>query len=284
MTLSWGHLGWHQGPAIKAPIGHKQNTHFLHKGANQRKGMSIKGETSYLWEHYRNQVVGCTAALVLPAVSIVLSRLGIHFAAVCVLGVATVLLVYTLRTSLAPIKLPGIMIGLGMYAVLFLVFIYCFSNIYVERGIISDGHVTHDRYDAIYFSFATTLGYGDSQPTPAARLWTLFEAYSGYFFLAFLVILISGQLTSHKGRFSPKTAKREPHQEGLNTWQTGWAMFSAFSFIALFVTADILILQKLESSAAIIALAGLTVLSWFAFIGLVYLAGWAVAWVRRGFT
>ncbi len=175
------------------------------------------------------------------------------------------------------------MIGLGAYAVLFLVSIYCFSNIYVERGIISDGHVTHDRYDAIYFSFATTLGYGDSQPTPVARRWALFEAYSGYFFLAFLIVLISGQLTPHKRRFLPKTAKREPHQEGLNTWQTGWAVFSAFSFIVLFVTADILVLQKLESSAAIIALAALTVLSWLALIGLVYLAGWAVAWVRRGF-
>ncbi len=47
----------------------------------------------------------------------------------------------------------------------------------------------------LYFSFATltTLGYGDISPlSPVARIWAVFEAICGTFFLAVLVSRLVG--------------------------------------------------------------------------------------------
>ncbi len=127
--------------------------------------------------------------------------------------VAIILLVYSLLTL--PMKVPGVVAGLALYLALLLAFIYSFSNIYVEHGITSGGDVTHDRYNALYFSIVTwtTLGYGDFHPTPDARIWASFEALLGYVFMGILVGLTVVLLTPVKSQFWGKTPARKPHQK-----------------------------------------------------------------------
>jgi len=161
-----------------------------------------------------------------------------------------------------------------------LVSIYCFSNIYIERGIITDdpvthdSYITHDSYDAIYFSIVTwtTLGYGDFRPTPDARAWAAAEAFSGYLFMGILVGLIIGLLIPRKSEFSGRAPHLTPRQ-----W---WAVFSVLSFVGVFIAADFFIQREIESTVVII---GLTAATWLALIGFAYLAGLTVAWVRRRF-
>ena len=112
-------------------------------------------------------------------------------------------------------KVPSVVVGLVLYLLLLSPFIYCFSNIYVEHGITSGGDVTHDRYNALYFSIVTwtTLGYGDFQPTPDARIWASFEALLGYVFMGILVGLTVALLTPVRNRWLPKLPARKPHQK-----------------------------------------------------------------------
>ncbi len=174
---------------------------------------ALKAEVSYRWEHYRAHVVRSIATFALWVISVVLSDVGWHLFAILALVGAIVLLVYILLTL--PMKLFGIVVGLAGYLVLLLTFIYCFSNIYVEHGITSDGEVTHDQYNALYFSMVTwtTLGYGDFQPTPDARFWASFEALLGYVFMGILVGLTVALFTPVKSQFSGKTPARKPHQK-----------------------------------------------------------------------
>lgn len=105
-------------------------------------------------------------------------------------------------------KVVGWLPGLCFYLALILFFIYFFSNVYVEHGIVDvgGGVVTHDIKDAIYFSIVTwtTLGYGDFQPTQDARIWASIEALLGYVYLGILVGLIITSLTPEKSQFAGK--------------------------------------------------------------------------------
>lgn len=173
---------------------------------------AVKAEASYRWEFYRFHVIRCAAVIVLSVAAVTLSKVGIYLAATLALVVAILLFVYTLLTL--SLRIRGIVVGLSVYLILLLVFIYCFSNIYVEYGIASDHHVTHDQYDAIYFSTVTwtTLGYGDFQPTPNARIWASVEAFLGYVFMGILVGLTVALLVPEKSRFWGKRPARKPHQ------------------------------------------------------------------------
>jgi len=69
------------------------------------------------------------------------------------------------------------------------VIIVLFACLYRWAGLMSDGKVTSDLWDCIYFSITTitTVGFGDFYPcSPPGRAIAATEALSGYFLLAFL--------------------------------------------------------------------------------------------------
>lgn len=77
--------------------------------------------------------------------------------------------------------------------------VWSFSFLYQDLGLVLPDHssvpfTTYD--DALYFSVVTwtTLGYGDFQPTEAARGWAAFEASLGYVVTAIFVgLLLRGE-------------------------------------------------------------------------------------------
>jgi len=66
----------------------------------------------------RKLILACIAALVLSVTSVVLSRIGIHLAAIPALFVATVFFVYILLKLSTNVKVPGITLGLITYIIL----------------------------------------------------------------------------------------------------------------------------------------------------------------------
>jgi len=69
------------------------------------------------------------------------------------------------------------------------VIIVSFASLYRWAGLKTDGVITHDLWDCIYFSITTitTVGFGDFYPcSPPGRVIAATEALSGYFLLAFL--------------------------------------------------------------------------------------------------
>ena len=67
-----------------------------------------------------------------------------------------------------------------------------FALIYIDLGIIFNGELLHDDKACFYFSIVTwtTLGYGDFQPSEAARFWAAAEAIMGYLMMAVLAALV----------------------------------------------------------------------------------------------
>ena len=93
-----------------------------------------------------------------------------------------------------------------LYIVIILITIYCFSNIYIELGIIFEENLTKEFKDTIYFSTVTwtTLGYGDFRPSENARVWAATESMLGYIYMGILVGLLITGLTPKESRFSAK--------------------------------------------------------------------------------
>lgn len=71
-------------------------------------------------------------------------------------------------------------------------FVFLFALVYAELGIISSSGAPVSEMDYLYFSIVTftTLGYGDFQPTEAARLFAAVEALLGYVILGVFVSVL----------------------------------------------------------------------------------------------
>ena len=160
-----------------------------------------------LWYYYHGDALKLLASFVLLCGSIALSYFGSHSFAIISLVVSTFIFLYSL------LKIPkviGMFKGIIFYLIVMFVFIWCFSNIYAEHGIVNGNDVSKDFESVLYFSIVTwtTLGYGDFQPTESVRLWASLEAFIGYVFTGILVGLIIAAFTPVVGRFSGKARKK----------------------------------------------------------------------------
>ena len=148
-----------------------------------------------IWDYHHNLFwVLITSFAFIPAAYLLSKTFAFNFVAIILLTISTFLY---LNVFLKIPKVIGVIRGLFTYIFIIYVFISCFSNIYIEHGIINNGVVTHEYKDTIYFSIVTwtTLGYGDFQPTESARIWAATEAFMGYIYMGLLVGLIISGLT-----------------------------------------------------------------------------------------
>jgi len=175
--------------------------------------MALKENFLYeLWYYYHDDALRLIASIGLVFGSIVLSYFGGHSLALILLIVSTLIFLYSLLKN--P-KVIGMFRGIIFYLVVMTVFIWCFSNIYAEHGIINNGNEFHDFKSVLYFSIVTwtTLGYGDFQPTESVRLWASLEAFIGYVFTGILVGLIIAALTPTASKFSGKKPARKYNEK-----------------------------------------------------------------------
>ncbi|SFC29336.1 Ion channel [Marinospirillum celere] len=70
--------------------------------------------------------------------------------------------------------------------------IFGFATLYRQSGLVESGVVTHEPWDALYFSIVTwtTLGYGDFQPVETVRLLAALQAMLGTLFIPLLLAAI----------------------------------------------------------------------------------------------
>lgn len=80
--------------------------------------------------------------------------------------------------------------------------LFAFASLYQRAGLIYHGEISHEPFDALYFSIVTwtTLGYGDFQPVESLRLLAAFQALLGTLFIPLLVaaLLFSVQMKARE--------------------------------------------------------------------------------------
>jgi len=136
-----------------------------------------------------------------------LSELGLNLAAIISIVISSL---FFLSSYLKIPHVFRLFRGLLTYIVIILITIYCFSNIYIELGIIFNENPSKEFKDTIYFSTVTwtTLGYGDFRPSEEARIWAATESMLGYIYMGILVGLLITGLTPKESRFSGKKPEK----------------------------------------------------------------------------
>jgi len=147
------------------------------------------------WEYYRKEcwllIISFFLFIIAPIISLLFG-----YNALTIILLTFSIFIY-LNVYLRIYYIIGVFKGILAYILILFMFIYCFSNIYLEYGIINDKIITHECNDTIYFSIVTwtTLGYGDFQPTENSRIWAAIESMMGYIYMGILVGLIISGLT-----------------------------------------------------------------------------------------
>jgi len=161
-----------------------------------------------IWYYYRQHLLPLSLSFLLGLGAVIFSTQGSNLLSIVLIIFSTVLF---LNSYLKITKVYGLFWGLFIYMSIMSIAIYCFSNIYIEIGIINEGKLSKEIWDAIYFSVVTwtTLGYGDFKPSEGARIWAAGEAMLGYIYMGLLVALLISGLTPDKSRFSEKTQAKK---------------------------------------------------------------------------
>ena len=156
-----------------------------------------------IWDYYHQHVVSLSWSFILGAGSLFVSEFGLNLAAIIAINISSL---FFLRVYLDIPKAFGLFRGLLSYIVIVLIAIYCFSNVYIEHGIIFNEIPTKEFKDTIYFSTVTwtTLGYGDFRPSEEARIWAATESMLGYIYMGILVGLLISGLTPKENRYAAK--------------------------------------------------------------------------------
>lgn len=74
---------------------------------------------------------------------------------------------------------------------------FFFSQVFAAIGLFGPNGITHNKWDALYFSIITwtTTGYGDFRPIGDGRWYACVEALLGTFFNGFVVVAFIYHLT-----------------------------------------------------------------------------------------
>ncbi len=128
--------------------------------------------------------------------------------AIQALALGSIVLLFALLSAFFRYSSMGLLLFVIILSIPF--FVIEFALIYADLGIISANGVKPDALDYLYFSVVTftTLGYGDFQPTEAARLFAAVEALVGYVVLGVFVSVLIVVAQRHENRRATRSAIR----------------------------------------------------------------------------